>query len=231
MLNERQAKILHLIVDNYISEAQAISSESLAEVLNVSSATLRNEMYIMTENDYLVQPHTSAGRIPSEKGWRYYVDNFMNIDHKISKKDFSLLVRTVAENSDIREQTKQIAKTLADLSGTAVMVAYKPRDMYYTGLTNLFSQPEFQALQSVVHISKVIDHLDDVMMNIFESVEDIGVAVGTENPFSPECSIIISALAINNQDKLVVGILGPMRMSYNYNYALLRTVKDLLNKK
>ncbi len=230
MLTARQEKILKLIVENYIPDVQAISSDALAQVLDVSPATVRNDMHAMTELGFLIQPHTSAGRIPSEKGWHYYVNNFMNAEQKIVQKDFDALESTLNKtNNNTRENIKQIAKVLAELSGTTVVVAHQPRDMYYTGLTNLLSQPEFHESQSVVHISQMIDHLDEVMMNIFNSVEDIGVSVGRENPFSPECSVVIGSLQSGDQ-KLIIGILGPMRMSYNYNYALLRTVRELLGE-
>ena len=230
MLTDRQQKILKLIVDNYITNAQAISSDALVEALAVSSATIRNDMHDMTMNGFLVQPHTSAGRVPSEKGWQYYVENFMNTDHKLSKKEYTDLESIVVADEDVREKSKQIAKLLSSLASNAVMVAYKPRDMYYTGLTNLFSQPEFNELQSVVHISQVIDHLDDVMMTIFDSIQDVGVAVGQENPFSPECSVVIGSIDSEKNGKWIMGILGPMRMNYDYYFALLRTVRELLTK-
>ncbi len=229
MFTDRQQKIFKLIVDNYITHAQAISSDALVEALDVSSATIRNEMYDMTANGFLIQPHTSAGRIPSAKGWQYYVESFMKTDKKLSKKERSELESIINSTQDNREKSKQIAKLLAKLASAAIMIAYKPRDMYYTGLTNLFSQPEFHELQSVVHISQVIDHLDDVMLTIFDSIDDVGVAVGQENPFSPECSIVIGS--IDTKDgKWVMGILGPMRMNYDHNFALLKTVRELLTK-
>lgn len=78
MLSSRQSTLLKLIVDNYIKEARPISSKSLCDVLECSSATIRNEMAFLEDHGLLEKTHTSSGRIPSEKGYRYYVDYIMS---------------------------------------------------------------------------------------------------------------------------------------------------------
>lgn len=77
MINERQSELLKLIVEDYIKTARPVSSKSLCEALNCSSATIRNEMSFLEEVGLLEKTHTSSGRIPSEKGYRYYVDHIM----------------------------------------------------------------------------------------------------------------------------------------------------------
>src|SRR5512145_1730978 len=78
-LTERQKKLLLLIIRDYIESAQPVGSKRLAEhyQLNLSSATIRNEMAALTEMGYLRQPHTSAGRVPTEDGYRYFVSQMM----------------------------------------------------------------------------------------------------------------------------------------------------------
>ena len=77
MLNERREKILKIIVEEYIKTARPVGSGYVSKVLNCSSATVRNEMMYLEEVNLLEKTHTSSGRIPSEKGYRYYVDNLM----------------------------------------------------------------------------------------------------------------------------------------------------------
>lgn len=77
LLSERQNKLLKLIVEEYIKTANPVGSTGLCDILNVSSATIRNEMAILEEFGFLEKTHTSSGRVPSEKGYRYYVDNLM----------------------------------------------------------------------------------------------------------------------------------------------------------
>jgi heat-inducible transcriptional repressor len=73
-MTERQEKILKLIVDEYVKSAEPIGSKALSKVLKVSSATIRNEMSVLEEEGYIEKTHTSSGRIPSEKGYRYYIE-------------------------------------------------------------------------------------------------------------------------------------------------------------
>ncbi len=77
MLNQRQEELLKLIVENYIKTARPVSSKSLCDALKCSSATVRNEMSLLEEIGLLEKTHTSSGRVPSEKGYRYYVDYIM----------------------------------------------------------------------------------------------------------------------------------------------------------
>ncbi|MBN2503924.1 MAG: heat-inducible transcription repressor HrcA [Bacilli bacterium] len=83
MLTERQELILKLIVDEYVKTAEPVGSRSLSNIMDVSSATIRNEMSDLEELGYLEKTHTSSGRIPSEKGYRYYIETILkNIDEE-----------------------------------------------------------------------------------------------------------------------------------------------------
>jgi heat-inducible transcriptional repressor len=75
MVTERQNKLLKLIVEEYIKSARPVGSKAICKILDCSSATIRNEMASLEDEGYLEKTHTSSGRVPSEKGYRYYVDN------------------------------------------------------------------------------------------------------------------------------------------------------------
>ena len=79
MLTERQNKILKMIVERYIKEPIPVGSKSISKALNCSSATIRNEMAVLEDANLLEKTHTSSGRVPSEAGYRYYVDNLMEL--------------------------------------------------------------------------------------------------------------------------------------------------------
>ena len=85
-LDKRKRKILQAIVEEYIDTAEPVSSGNLVKDLECSSATIRNEMAELEKIGYIEKPHTSAGRIPSQKGYRYYVDELVR-DDNLSKKD------------------------------------------------------------------------------------------------------------------------------------------------
>ena len=97
MLNERQTKLLKVIVEDYIKTARPISSKAICNVLNCSSATIRNEMSYLEDNGLLEKTHISSGRVPSEKGYRYYVDHIM--EPKKLTGDDMLKLQTIFHNS------------------------------------------------------------------------------------------------------------------------------------
>ena len=99
MLNGRQSELLKLIVEDYVKTARPVSSTSLCEVMNCSSATVRNEMAFLEENGLIEKTHISSGRIPSEKGYRYYVDNIMK-PKEITGEDM-LKLQTIFHNNQL----------------------------------------------------------------------------------------------------------------------------------
>ena len=100
MINERQSKILKLIVEEYIKTAKPISSKSLMDELNCSSATIRSEMNTLENIGYLEKTHISSGRVPSEKGYRYYVDNIMH-PKELTGEDV-LTLQTIFSNKSLQ---------------------------------------------------------------------------------------------------------------------------------
>ena len=183
----------------------------------------------LEKNGYIHQPHTSAGRIPTEKGWRFYIDNFLK-DKELSKSEKSLLEKAGKEVKDSYEMmVKNMAKTMAEISKEAVIVGFEPENVYYTGLSNLFQQPEFKQLDLVFHISQIVDHLDEVMENIFDEISDeVKIMVGKENPFGIECGSVITKYQFGDKNGMF-GILGPIRQNYENNIALLKYAKDLIS--
>ena len=225
-LDSRKETLLHLTVRRYVKTAEPVGSAWLAEEsgLDVSPATIRNELAALEEGGYLVQPHTSAGRIPGELGYRYCVAHFLE-RKKPPRETFESMRETLAAAAEEEERLRRAAKLLAEEARAAALVGFAPRDVYYTGLTNLFSQPEFRQLALVTSMSRVLDHLDDVMQRIHPTIDHgVRVLIGSENPFGAECG----ALLVKTPNGGVLGLLGPMRMDYEYDMGLLETATELL---
>ena len=122
MLDERKTKILKAIIRNYLETGEPVGSRTISKDsdLNLSSATIRNEMADLEEMGYILQPHTSAGRIPSDKGYRFYVD------HLIEEKDNEVtqMKEFMIEHTEKVEQVlKQVAKVLATNTNYAAMIS------------------------------------------------------------------------------------------------------------
>ncbi len=99
MITERQEGLLKLIVENYIQTAKPVGSKALCDIMNCSSATIRNEMVVLEDNEFIEKTHTSSGRIPSDKGYRYYVDNIME-PKELTGEDM-LKLQTIFKNNSL----------------------------------------------------------------------------------------------------------------------------------
>jgi heat-inducible transcriptional repressor len=126
MLTERKEAILKLIVEEYIKTIKPVGSKNLCDTLNVSSATVRNEMQELEEMGYLEKTHTSSGRIPSEKGYRYYVDNLMKVKEMTGEEVYNL--QRVFDNSklELNDSIQKSLQIISDMTNyTAIILENK----------------------------------------------------------------------------------------------------------
>lgn len=121
-LSERKLKILKAVIQNYLETGEPVGSRTISKYtdLNLSSATIRNEMADLEELGYIFQPHTSAGRIPSDKGYRLYVDMLM----QDKEQEVTEIKEQMLQKADKMDQLlKQAAKVLANNTNYATMVS------------------------------------------------------------------------------------------------------------
>lgn len=115
-LDKRKKKVLQAIIEEYIETAEPVSSNNLVKELECSSATIRNEMAELEKIGFIEKPHTSAGRIPSQKGYRYYVDELIR-DDKLSKKEMEIIKeRLETKVNDLEDLTKIATTTLSEIT-------------------------------------------------------------------------------------------------------------------
>lgn len=231
MLNDRKKALLGHIIEEHIQTAQPIGSSLIAEkrMKDISAPLVRNEMQELEKEGLVTQPHTSAGRIPTEAGYRFYIENLLPVQ-ELSRKKQEALVQATQTSHDYEENIKQLAKKVSEFSGEAVVVGFNPHNVYYTGLSNIFKKPEFTRHDLIISLSQVIDHLDEVMSKIHKNLDsDISVFLGQDNPFGYECGSVLSSCNFNGQTG-IIGILGPMRMDYAENIAYLKFIKKLLER-
>jgi len=226
MITERKQFLLDTIVKEYIKTAQPVSSGILVEKykLDISPATVRNEMMELEDEGYIYQPHTSAGRVPTESAYQLFLDNLQkNKKTKVLKEAEEKLLDNLFKKDEAA--FKQTAKAIAELAGGAVFWAFHKNDLYYTGLSNLFSQPEFKQVNAVCDVSNIIDRLEEIIDDIFEELDEgEQVLIGQKNPFGDFLSTVLVKYR-NNQADGLFGILGPIRMDYGRNLALAQFIK------
>jgi heat-inducible transcriptional repressor len=228
-LNDRKKALLAAIIKQHIKTALPVGSNLLAGKggFDLSTATIRNEMMDLEKEGYLTQPHTSAGRIPTEKGYRFFIENFLE-EKDLSEKHKNQLQQMMKTEKDEPFAVKLVAKEMAALSNGAVVVGFSPRDIYYTGLTNVFRQPEFAELDVIYNLSEVVDHLDEAVAEIYADIsKDVHILLGKENPFGKQCSTILTKYQRGDSEGLIA-ILGPMRMNYSHNRALIKYTQELI---
>jgi len=223
-MDSRKEALLSQIIKEHIKSANPVGSKLLEDKsrLGVSSATIRNEMAELEKEGYITHPHTSAGRLPTEKGYRYFLDHLIKSSDLAKKEQESLQAYLDGfQGRELALMIKQAAKYMAEVSRNTVVVGFADNDVYYTGIANLFSQPEFNHPDCIYDLSLLVDHLDKVMAEIFESIQDIEVRVGSKNPFGEQCSVVLAPWRKKSQ-KGILGILGPMRMDYERNLSLVK---------
>jgi transcriptional regulator of heat shock response len=227
MVTFRQQQLLKEIVEKYIAEVEPISSKLLASNLPVSSATIRSEMNELEKYGYIYQPHTSAGRVPTASGYRFYVENFLDKTLILSELEKEKILKVwKSKDESLEVIMKSIAKEISEATSNAVLVGFTPQSFYYTGLSRLFNQPEFNQVDLVRSISYVVDHLDETIRKIFDDINEIEIRIGNDNPFGKDCSVVIAKFSFH-YDQGLFGILGPARMDYQRNFSLLSFVRQL----
>lgn len=228
MVNERQATILAAVIREYIETAQPISSKVIAEKynLNVSPATVRNDMASLEDAGLLRQPHTSAGRVPTEAGYRLYLE-LLHRPKRVQKMHAQLAQARQIE--DGREKMREVAKALVKLSGETAIATMGPEWRYYTGFQELFNKPDFEDVETLRELSQVVDKFDEVMRGVFKKVDqDVSIWLGSDNPLSKQMATVMVKYELPNGLHGVVGLTGPIRMDYDRNVRLIQQAKRLL---
>lgn len=226
-MDERLAKLLRLVTEDVITTGEPVGSQRIVDAykISVSSATIRNWFAELEEQGYLMQPHTSSGRVPTEKGYRTYLDELCE-PKILGKKERADLERAFRTSSESEQSLKASAKIMSDVVNDAVVLGLRDADTYYTGLSQLFSQPEFRDWNRVINISEVLDKLDDVLQKLRRQPTPQPTAlIGSECPFGSACGSIF----MTTGDGSLVGILGPIRMNYQLGFSLMRELQNLLN--
>lgn len=225
-LDQRKIDLLNQIVHQYILSGSPVGSVALVQHyrLSDSSASIRNCMALLEEEGYMYQPHTSAGRVPTEEGYLVYVQHLKV--QKISVRHQNLLAKAAQAETERRARLKELARTLAELSGEMVFLAFDEQNVYYTGLHTLSEKPEFWDRDLFAEISQSFDHSEDTVARLLETLGDEPeVRVGASSCFGRQCSTVAMRLSERGVNGLI-GMVGPMRMDYARNLALLESMKE-----
>lgn len=239
-ITERQREILNSVVEEYIHSAEPASSQLLEKKyrFGISPATIRNEMQKLTDAELLYQPHTSAGRIPTDKGYRFYVDDLLERGNKWQgEEDKSssfpfAIAREGEEVEDTIRFVQSLTKQLAAISSNlALGCLFKGKIFWKEGWEKIFQEPEFKKTELIPDFFNLLEEFEEDIED-FKVNSGIKIYIGKENPFpkAKDFSIILSGCYFPGKERGILAILGPKRMPYDKNINSLNYLIKLLEE-
>jgi transcriptional regulator of heat shock response len=230
-MSSRRLEILRAIVDEYVATQEPVGSKSIADHhgLGISPATIRNEMAILEEEGLITQPHTSAGRIPTDRGYRVFVDKLATVK-PLSTPERRAIETFLEGSNDLEELLKRSAKLLADITKQVAVVTYPI----------LGESREKLAISGTAHLARSGEDLGFTLSPILEALEEQVVLLRLLNEVHPTVHVRIGSeqTETNLQTTSLVtvgyggdsaqigalGVLGPTRMDYAGSMAAVDAV-------
>lgn len=245
-MTKRQEGILNILIKEYVKRAEPISSSFLVEKcgFDCSPATLRAEMMALEKNGYLRQPHTSAGRVPTDKAYRFFVDKLLREKEKSSdlpEKDRRAIDHTIdGSPREAHALSAGLAKTVSGLVDDFVISGIADTNEFYRmGFSNILGSPEFEEEDDLFGFGSIFDEFENYFSGLFgrslakrASPQEIVVYIGRENPNKQiqKEAVIIARYPLPEGYEGVSAVIGPMRMAYHHNLALLKYITKRMNK-
>ena len=232
--NKRKEQILEMIVDRYIESAEPVGSRLVSRKLGLSSATIRNVMSDLEDEGYITHPHTSAGRIPTDKGYRYYITTLMhkkNLNEKIVKMVEAQYHQKVQGLGDILEKTSHLISSLTNYVGVTMVPGAEK--VYLDGASHLMEQPEFQDISKLHSLFRCLEDKVSILKILCDSPEDdrLTIHIGKENKSNSlsECSIVTRGYKIKGRASGKLGVIGPKRMVYERVIPMVEYLADTVS--
>jgi heat-inducible transcriptional repressor len=231
----RRRTVLAAVINRYIKEARAVASEDLARDFDLSPATIRNIFAELEEAGFLSHPYTSGGKIPTRKGYRYYVDFLVSEMRLIEEEKAQIMKeykREMRRLEDALEMTSQILSTITHYAGIVSFLDWQDR-VFYKGISSILEQPEFRNLERMRILIRMMEdkgRLLDIINRDFQ--EKVKVYIGEElgYPEIDNCSLVVSTYSLKKRPSGKLAVLGPMRMEYSHVIPALEYVSDILTE-
>ncbi len=236
MLSDRRQRILAALIEEYVACALPIGSRTLAERydFDVSPATIRNDLSALESDGYISQPHTSAGRIPTDSGYRSFVDSLIESDaienDEASLKALEQLRQTASELDDLLDRTSRLLTQFTDC--LSIIAPSNPLQLHQLGILSLMQQPEFEHTSSLVPIMAMLED-NTALLHVLDSTtqrtHEPQVKIGSENDTAELSGVSVVACRYGlGEDGGIVAVIGPTRMNYTRAIAAVRLASRTL---
>ena len=234
-LTPRQTQVLKAIVEEYIASAEAVSSESLEKkyTLGVSPATIRNEMSYLSDQGYLKQLHTSAGRVPTPMGLRFFIDHLMQ-EKQLSVADEVATKEQVWDSRhDFDQLLRHASLALAQRTKTLSIVATDSGEVYYSGVANILDMPEFFDIDVTRTVLTLLDQQAKLRQLFFDRVygeDPVHIIFGADLgwPYFEPVGMAFTFFSTPGDKRGTLAVVGPCRLNYPYIIPTLRYFSSLI---
>lgn len=231
----RRKAILSATINKYIKEALPVASEDLAGDFDLSSASIRNIFAELEGSGYITHPYTSGGRIPTEKGYRYYVD-FLLSQIELLEEEKQKIVKEYKKEikrfEDALEKTSEVISSFTHYASIVSFVDWHDK-FFYKGISQILEQPEFQNLEKMRRLIQMIEDrqsLLDIINRDFSGKVKVYIGHELGCPQMDNCSLVVSSYRLKNKHCGRLAVLGPLRMKYNHIIPALEYISQTLSE-
>lgn len=237
----RKDEILRITIDQYVATVTPVSSACLAQTcsLDLSSATIRNILAELEQEGYLTHPHTSAGRVPTQFGYRYYVDHFVNEIQLLEEEKERIKAECKRESLELEMLLETTSKVLSDMTHYTSIVSVDGWDnkLFYSGTSFIMGYLDYQDInKDIMKIKNILAALDEKegLLEVINRklAKKVNILIGQEIECSDidGCSLVVSKYKSKNGTSGRIAILGPTRMNYNKVVSTLGYFSSLMEE-
>lgn len=229
----RRRAVLSTTINKYIEEAMPVASEDVARDFDLSSATIRNIFAELEETGLLMHPYTSGGRMPTEKGYRYYVDFLISQLALLDEEKESIVKeykREIRQLEDALEETSEVISAITHYAGIVSFLERQDR-FFYKGISRILEHPEFRDIEKIRLLIKIIEdkkHLLEIINRDFSGKVKVYIGRELGCPEMENCSLVVSSYRLKNRPSGRIAVLGPVRMEYRHIIPALDYISDVL---
>lgn len=235
MTQPRRKKVLQQIINHFIQTGEPVGSKTLivSYKFAVSPATIRNDMMSLEKEGFLFQPHTSAGRVPTDRAYRIFVDEMADYDK--ARQEALTALTQIKQEYQVAKLREQLYDAVSLLSRATKLVSFATTPdnphTFFLGMSNVLKQPEFSDPVRASEVLEVFEKEGNFVgtLKSLDVDDTIKTFIGEENILEKiqSCSIIVSKYQRDGFEGYI-GILGPKRMNYAFNIVMLEEIKKLL---
>jgi len=229
--NTRKNRVLESIIRTHTGSALPVGSKYIARKLGLSSATIRNVMFELEREGYIKQPHTSAGRVPTDLGYRKYVDNMASSKKSRPQGFFAQLKRRIIGKKFYEEIIEELSSTISRVTRYTGIALSPGHKLYFDGTYHMLEHPEFAHTALARDFLRILEEKDGFLRVLTEDLDGAGtkIRIGRENTFEElkECSMVTSTYTFRRRISGNIGIIGPMRMKYDEIVPVVEELADL----